>query len=131
MRLIDEEERLIMVRMVLDITRMVHSEYFPPGERFGSRMETLYVCLAIALGHMENRPLTVSKLANFIEMPRPTVLRKLEQLERWQLITRRAGRLYLCVDRYNTPTAVATSRRLRRLVLAAVAALSKMDTSEG
>jgi hypothetical protein len=94
-RLIDEEERLIMVRMVLDITRMVHSEYMPPGELFGSRMETLYVGLAVALGHMENRPFTISKLANFIEMPRPTVLRKFEKIERWQLITRRDGRWYL------------------------------------
>jgi len=45
-------------------------------------MEAVLILIAIALGYMEGRPFTASKLAAYLDTPRTSVLRKLAQLKR-------------------------------------------------
>jgi DNA-binding transcriptional MocR family regulator len=68
------------------------SEYLPQ-EKFADRMESLYVGMCVALGHMERRPFSVSKLAAYLEAPRTTVLRQLDHLVERGVIARRGAPL--------------------------------------
>ncbi|WP_367949109.1 helix-turn-helix domain-containing protein [Paraburkholderia sp. NMBU_R16] len=50
---------------------------------------------AVAIGDLEGRPLTAYKLAQYIGMPRPTVIRKLASMTCAGLVERDARRRYL------------------------------------
>lgn len=61
--------------------------------RFASNAgDTLLMC-AVAIGELEAKPMTAFKLAQFIGMPRPTVIRRLARMTRSGLVVRdRRGR---------------------------------------
>ena len=84
-------QRLVLCRLMIDIMRTVHSTYAPAGERFGTRLETFFIGLCVALGDIEDKPLTVTKIAVYMSVPRTTVIRRLKQLQSWGLIDRRRG----------------------------------------
>ena len=48
-------QRLVLCRLMLD----VHSAYAPAGERFGTRLETFFIALYVALGDIEGKPLSL------------------------------------------------------------------------
>ena len=75
-------QRWVICRMVIDILRTIHSGYAPKSEPFGSRLEGLLICLCIAIGDLDGRPFSCSKIAHYMQMPRTTVLRKLERLRK-------------------------------------------------
>lgn len=66
--------------------------------RFASNAsDTLLIC-AVAIGDLEDRPLTAFKLAQFIGMPRPTVIRRLARMTRDGLVRRDGRRRYTLTD---------------------------------
>jgi hypothetical protein len=78
---------------MIDIMRTVHSAYAPAGERFGTRLETFFIALCVALGDIEGKPLSMAKITAHMRVPRTTVIRRLDRLQRWGLINRQ-GRYY-------------------------------------
>jgi hypothetical protein len=80
--------RLVVCRMMIDLMRTVHGAYAPASEPFGSRLETFFIGLCIAVGDLGGRPFSVAKIAAYMQVPRTTVIRKLAQLESWGLIDR-------------------------------------------
>jgi hypothetical protein len=48
--IVHAQQRLVMIRMLIDLLRIVHKHYAPPDEPFGSRVETLAVGFCVALG---------------------------------------------------------------------------------
>ena len=120
-------DRLLMCNLFLEITRAVHAAYLP-DRQFGTCFETLYVAVGVAIGHIDGRPFTAAKLAVFLDSPRTTVMRRLDELAEAGVVVR-DGRHY-CMNRViaNSPAALQCHRKVRKLVERAVELLSKLDT---
>jgi hypothetical protein len=104
---------------MIDIMRTVHSAYAPASERFGTRLETFFIGLCVALGDIEGKPLSIAKITAYMRVPRTTVIRRLDRLQRWGLIDRRGRHYYLHKKTLNSlnhaklPTGAAHSERSR------------------
>jgi len=70
------------------------------------------VSSTVMIGHMEGKPMTASKIAHYLALPRTTVLRKLEILTEVGVIERRRRVYYVC----NTMTLCNVSRYVDRVV---------------
>ena len=46
-------QRLVLCRLMIDIMRTVHGAYAPDTDRFGTRLETFFIGLCVALGDIE------------------------------------------------------------------------------
>ena len=79
-------QRLVMIRLMVDIMRNLHDAYAPINEPFGTRLETFFVGFCVALGDIEGKPFSVSKIAAYLHMPRTTVKRRLKRLESWDIV---------------------------------------------
>ena len=62
----EADERLITARLFVDAARIIGREYFPEWQ-FGNRLETLFVGLCVAIGHLEGKPFSVSKLSAYLD----------------------------------------------------------------
>ena len=58
-RIKNAPQRLVLCRLMLDIMRTLHSVYAPASERFGTRLETFFIGLCVALGDIEGKPLSL------------------------------------------------------------------------
>jgi hypothetical protein len=72
-------EQLIIWRMLVDICRHYHAAHFP-NESFEARIGNLLVWMCVGIGHQEGHPLNASKVAQIMNMPRMTAVRKLDEL---------------------------------------------------
>src|SRR6516164_7350899 len=61
-RIKNAPQRLVLCRLMLDIMRTLHSVYAPASERFGTRLETFFIGLCVALGDIEGKPLSIAKI---------------------------------------------------------------------
>ena len=75
-------QRLVLCRLMIDIMRTVHGAYAPVSEPFGTRLETFFIALCVALGDIDGKPFSVAKIAAYMRVPRTTVIRRLDQLQR-------------------------------------------------
>src|ERR1700741_5284994 len=96
-------QRLVLCRLMIDIMRNLHGAYAPAAEPFGSRLETFFIGLCVALGQFEEKPFSVTKIAAYMRVPRTTVIRRLGRLQSWGssivrdiAITWTRGRSILC-----------------------------------
>ena len=46
------------------------------SERFGTRLETFFIALCVALGDIDGKPFSVAKIASYVRVPRTTVIRR-------------------------------------------------------
>ena len=78
------DRQRVYFRFLMDLARVLATakrEQSPP------RPDRLLVLCAVALGTIEGRPFRVAKLAEYLGMPRTSVLRRLEELEAEDWIT--------------------------------------------
>ncbi len=113
---------------MFDIMRSLHGAYAPKSEPFGSRLETFFVGLCIALGQFEERPFSVAKIAAYMGVPRTTVIRRLERLQTWGLIHRQGRRYYIDERTLNSLMGMRSYRHIRRLLDETAARLTDLDT---
>ena len=66
-------QRLVLCRLMIDIMRTVHGAYAPVSEPFGTRLETFFIALCVALGDIDGKPFSVAKIAAYMRVPRTTV----------------------------------------------------------
>ena len=76
-------QRLVLCRLMIDLMRGVHGAYAPASEPFGTRLETFFIGLCVALGDIDGKPFSVAKIAAYMRVPRTTVIRRLDRLRRW------------------------------------------------
>src|SRR5215467_8763535 len=50
------QQRLVVCRLMIDMMRTVHGAYAPASERFGTRLETFFIALCVALGDIDGKP---------------------------------------------------------------------------
>jgi len=121
-------QRLVLCRLMFDIMRNLHGAYAPVTEPFGSRLETFFVGLCIALGQLDGRPFSTAKIAAYMRVPRTTVMRRLIRLESWGLIYR-AGRYYYMHEKaLNSLMGVRSYQQIRRTLGKAVDELTVLDS---
>ncbi|MCC8968188.1 helix-turn-helix domain-containing protein [Bradyrhizobium sp. Pear76] len=70
-----------LAHLWLDLTRQLHKTVAPDLQaQFGSRASLMLIATAVYLGTLEERPMTATKLADYVGMPRATVIRRLRSL---------------------------------------------------
>ena len=124
----DARQRLVLCRLMIDIMRTVHGAYAPVTESFGTRLETFFIGLCVAVGDMEGKPFSVAKIASYMRVPRTTVIRRLDQLQRWGLIDRQGRHYYLYEKTLNSLIGMRSYQQVRRLLSKATEELSVLDT---
>ena len=77
--------------------------------------ETFFIGLCVALGHMDGKPFSVAKITAYMRVPRSTVIRRLDRLQRWGLIYRQGRRYYLHDKALNSFIGVRSYQASRRL----------------
>jgi len=120
-------QRLVLCRLMIDIMRTVHGAYAPNTERFGARLETFFIGLCVALGDMEDKPLSVAKISGYMGVPRTTVIRRLNQLQKWGLIYSRRRRYYTREKTLNSLLGMRSYQEVRRILSKATQELIVLD----
>jgi hypothetical protein len=121
-------QRLVLCRLMIEIMRSLHGTYAPKNEPFGTRLETFFIGLCVALGQFEQKPFSVTKIAAFMHVPRTTVIRRLEQLQSWGLVQRQGKKYYMDELALNSLLGLKSYRRIRGLIEKARAELTVLDT---
>ena len=124
----NKRQRLVLCRLMIDLMRGVHTVYAPASEPFGTRLETFFIGLCVALGHMDGKPFSVAKIAAYMRVPRSTVIRRLDRLQSWGLIYRQGRRYYLHDKALNSFIGVRSYQASRRLLSRATEELTILDT---
>ena len=127
------EHRHTISKMVLDLWRVSHELYFP-NTQMSDKFDSGLILMAVLIGHAEGKPFNASKLSAYIDMPRPTLMRRLASLEKDGFVVR-SNNHYL-VGPHPSPTARAERnyRSLRSaisIIQNAAERLSKLDTTDG
>jgi DNA-binding IclR family transcriptional regulator len=113
---------------MIDMMRTVHAAYAPAGEPFGTRLETFYIALCVALGDIAGKPFSVAKIAAYMRVPRTTVIRRLDRLQRWGLIDRKGRRYYAHEKTLNSLFGMRAYQQSRRILTKATQELTVLDT---
>jgi len=121
-------QRLVLCRLMIDLMRTVHGTYAPVSEPFGTRLETFFVGLCVAIGDIEGKPFSVAKIAAYMRVPRTTVIRRLDRLQRWGLIDRRGRRYYMDEKMLNSLIGMRSYQQARRFLSKATEELTVLDT---
>ena len=121
-------QRLVLCRLMIDIMRSLHGAYAPPTEPFGTRLETFFLGLCVALGQFEEKPFSVAKIAAYMRVPRTTVIRRLSRLQSWGLIHREGRHYYMDQKALNSLLGLRSYRHIRRLLDKSAQQLSVLDT---
>src|SRR5262245_38763089 len=126
-RVLKAKERLTLCRMFVDVAREAHFEYMPKLA-FCRRLDLLVVGVCVAIGHLDGKPFSATKLAAYLDCPRTSVIRRLDALAKMQIIVRRGTRYFLNEPRVNSDRAIKSHDKVRRIVLKAAGQLSETDT---
>jgi hypothetical protein len=124
-----EQQRLVLSRLMIDLMRTVHGTYAPENEPFGIRLETFFIGLCVAMGDLEGKPFSAAKIATYMQVPRTTVIRRLDQLNSWGLIERRGRRYYAHRQTLNSLIGMRSYAQVRGLLKEATEQLSILDAS--
>jgi DNA-binding transcriptional ArsR family regulator len=119
----------VVAKLLLDMARLIATAFLD-SEYPASDADALLLCTAIYIGQCELRPMTAGKLAEFIGMPRPTVTRKLSNLEARGLVianSRKQWRISIHKPEVTARIAALNDAPLQ-LIHGSAAMLSKMDT---
>jgi hypothetical protein len=120
-------QRLVLCRLMIDIMRCLHGAYAPATEPFGGRVETFFIGLCVALGEIEGRPFSITKIAAYMRVPRTTVMRRLDRLRKWGLIYRHGRHYYLHDKALNSLMGMRSYQQIRRLLDKAGEELTILD----
>ena len=112
---------------MLDIMRTLHSVYAPASERFGTRLETFFIALCVALGDIDGKPFSVAKIASYVRVPRTTVIRRLNGLQSSGLIDRQGRRYYIREKTLNSLIGMRSYEQVRRILSKATRELTVLD----
>lgn len=88
------DQRLILARLSIEMLCNLTMPFFAEDP---SPETTAMVARAVFIGHMEGRPMSATKIAGFLRMPRTTVLARLKRFVDNGLIYR-DGNVYLLTD---------------------------------
>jgi biotin operon repressor len=120
-------QRLVLCRLMIDIMRNLHGAYAPVSEPFGSRLETFFIGLCVALGEFDEKPFSVAKIAAYMHMSRTTVIQRLDRLRSWGLVHRQGHRYFMDKKALNSLLGLQSYRQIRRFLDKAAEELTVLD----
>lgn len=93
--------------------------------------DSVLIISAVAMGQIEGKPFRASKLAEYIGMPRATLLRRLSDLieEGWIEATNN-GQYLLGSEHLNSPLILGLTDQVRTLILDAASDLQKLTQKD-
>lgn len=108
-------ERNVIARLVIDLFRNVSGH----EEHWGTKCDQTLILCAITIGETEGRPMSATKIAGYVGIPRGTLARKLQQLRDmgWVEVTERR--------RYLTTAAMKSDEQYGVIVARAVASIQQ------
>ncbi len=80
-------QTLIVSHMLIDCVQTAHSAAFS-YKHIGASFEDMLVSFAVLIGTVERRPMSATKLAGYLGIPRTNVLRALAKLQKQKFIYR-------------------------------------------
>ena len=80
MTLIHAREREVMCRLLLDVLRNLHEAYAPANEPFGTRIETNFIGLCVAIGDLDGRPFNTTKIERTYQRNRRALAKAVQKL---------------------------------------------------
>jgi hypothetical protein len=118
-------ERLALARAYIALTRVMVDSVF--GDKPADH-SLLLIGSAVMVGHAEKRPMNATKIAQYIGLPRTTVIRKLNEFLRAGVIARH-GNVYLLSEEraHNQTKYVTEAMRIFRTAEKSLKA-AKLDT---
>lgn len=123
-------QRLAICKLWLDAIRDLVGVHFD-HDQFGAAAGELMLCIAVLIGQLEGRPMSVSKLATYTGVPRVTAIRKLRSLHERKIISRaESGHYMIDTKRMNGRKAIAVALRNIHRVRVTAEKLSKLDSGE-
>ena len=121
------QQRLVMIRFMIDSMRALHGAYAPTDEPFGTRLETFFVGFCVLLGDIEGKPFSATKIAAYLHMPRTTVLRRLKRLESWDIVYRQGNLYHIRETSLNSLMGMRSYLLLRRMFCKVGEELNALD----
>lgn len=121
------EHRKVVLKMTIEIVVSFCKAYFD-GKRPADHMNDMMLCAALVVGQAEGHPLNASKLSDWVAMARPTVIRRLANLEKRGIVERNGTVFRVRHEVANSDPVVAVGVHARGLIIRAAAKLSKLDT---
>lgn len=120
-------ERLVICKLML---RMIHLSNDAGGtDWIGSGSDDVLLLAGIYVCQAENKPVKAAKLSQFVHMPRATVVRKLQEMQRLGFVELSPeGHALLRLDAFNNPLVVRAVELITQAIKRAAAELSKMDS---
>jgi hypothetical protein len=83
-------ERIILADTILKLERIFRGTMVPPHP---AQSDMVFISIGVFYGHVTGKPFTAHKLALFLNVPRPTLVGRLEWLVEHGYVERR-GRVY-------------------------------------
>jgi hypothetical protein len=109
-------ERLAIARLLVALAKELHSDVLGKAgakPNFGSEIDAVFVAACVVIGHLEERPMTVTNVSDYLGARRTTVQRKLDFLVERGVIVRKARRYWLSPERVQSDlTFIDTAKRL-------------------
>lgn len=118
------EHRLAIARLLVNLAGRSREMY---GLHDG--YENVLIGACVLIGHIEHKPMSAGKIAAYLDLPRTTVMRRLDNMTRGGNV-RRSGRVYCLAEDHQPKTTIVPQifRQVREIV-ATAEKLSRMGTS--
>ena len=115
-------------RMLLDCVRVIHADAYS-SRHIGASLVEMYVSFAVHIGTAEGRPMSATKIAGYLGMPRTNVLRALAALKKKDVIYS-VGNVYLTnCDRLTKRITPQLMKKQIKTVARAWAQLTRLQAS--
>jgi len=111
-------------RLIMEMLRSGHRAYFSDVP-FAEAVEAELIVIAVMVAEMDGSPFTTARLARDLQMPRPTLIRRISYLEKKGALTRdEQSKLRISRTMITSPSGDRSAARVRQLILDAAKALS-------
>lgn len=115
-------------RLIIEILRTGHLAYFSDVP-FVEAVEAELIVIVVMIAELDGNPFTTARLARDLQMPRPTLIRRIAYLEKKGALTRdEQSKLRISRSMIASPAGDRSAARVRQLIVDAAKALS--DTRE-
>jgi DNA-binding transcriptional ArsR family regulator len=122
------ERMMILMRLIIDLSREAYASR-NDDDYFGANWERALLMMAVAIGQMEGRPMSASKIAQYIGVPRATASRKLDELSAMGLLSKNDQKQFVIVSLdVHAPRLAHAIDAMERLVRMASTELSRLDS---
>jgi predicted transcriptional regulator len=123
-------DRLLICHAVMKIVQQASFAYMDSA-LFGSHASDVMLLFAVFIGQAERRPMTATKLADFVGIPRATIVRRLRVLQAAGMVHLEKNGAATCdVERLNSARVVEATEQAILAIHKAAAGLSKMDSDK-